>query len=126
MLTACGQRARFPVASDADIQKKLLGTWTRETNADGEQWITVNVYKPDGSYVAQGTIVGTNETRKFSEAGTFLVKGGVLILTMTNHSNTNARLPLVERSHIVRLDGRELSIRAEDRPDVEGIFRRLH
>ena len=125
LLTACGQREPSPVASDADIQQKLVGTWIKEMNLDdGVQVRSVTVFRPDGSYAGKGTIVESNKTQWASEAGTFLVRGGVLILTMTKHSSTNARLPVVTRDRMVRLDDRELVMQSEERPDLEVTFRR--
>ena len=125
LLTACEQREPSPVMSDADIQQKLAGTWIKEMNLnDGVQVRSVTVFRPDGSYTGKGTIVGSNETQWASEAGTFLVRGGVLILTLTKHSSTNARLPVVTRDRIVRLTDRELVMKSEERPDLEAVTSR--
>ncbi len=125
LLTACGQRHPSPVTSDRDIQKRLAATWIFETNRDGEQFRSITVIAPDGGYVAEATVVRSNVTQRFSESGTILAKDGVLIETMTRHSSTNARVPLVNRKRIVRLDDRELVVQYEERPDLEPFtFRR--
>ena len=126
LLTACGQRHASPVEGDAEIQAELVGTWvTEETDNDGTNR-TVTTISPDGSYVAEGTFVVSNKTRRFSEAGTILFRGGVLTQTATRHSDTNARLPYVDRPRIVRLDGRELVLQAEGRPEVSATFRKVN
>jgi len=126
LLTACGQREPSPLESDAEIQAKLVGTWVREgTDSDGE-YRTVNTISADGDYVAEGTFVVSNTARRFTESGTILFRGGVLTQTTTKHSNTNARLPMVERTRIVRLDGRELVLQAEERPAVSATFRKVN
>jgi len=124
LLTACGQRHASPVESDAEIQAKLVGTWVMErTNIDGELRDVLTI-AADGSYVAEMTSVMSNETRRDSESGTILFRGGVLTDTTTSHSDTNARLPYVERTRIVRLDDRELVLQSEERPAVQGTWRR--
>lgn len=126
LLTACGQRDASPAESDAEIQKKLAGTWVKEeTNKFGDQFRTVTVIAPDGSYVAEGTFVVSNKTNRFSQAGTILFSDGVLTDTATKHSNTNARLPMVERTRIVRLDDRELVLQSVERPEVSVTFRKV-
>jgi len=124
LLTACGQRHASPVEGDAEIQSKLVGTWVRETTDNDGEYRTVDTISPDGSYAAEGTFVVSNKTRRFTEAGTILFSSGVLTQTTTRHSNTNARLPFVERTRIVRLDDRELVLQSEERPDVQGTWRR--
>ena len=124
LLTACSQRHASPVEGDAEIQAKLVGTWVMErTNIDGERRDVLTI-AADGSYVAEMTSVMSNETRRDSESGTSLFRGGVLTDTTTSHSDTNARLPYVERTRIVRLDDRELVLQSEERPDVQGTWRR--
>ena len=124
LLTACGQRHASPVASDAGIQAKLVGAWLMErTNIDGELRDVLTI-AADGSYVAEMTTVKSNKTRRDSESGTILFRGGVLTDTTTSHSDSNARLPFVERKRIVRLDDRELVLQSEERPDVQGTWRR--
>jgi len=127
LLTACGQRHPSAVETDAEIQKKLAGTWVNEeTNKYGDQFRTVTVIAPDGSYVAEGTFVVSNKTDRFSEAGTIRVSGGVLTDTTTKHSDTNARLPFVERTRIVRFNDRDLVLQSEERPEVSATFRKVN
>lgn len=127
LLTACGQRHPSLVERDAEVQQKLAGTWVKEeTNKYGDQFRTASVIAPDGSYVAEGTFVVSNRTNRFSESGTFLVSNGVLTDTTTKHSDTNARLPTAYRARIVRLDGRELVLQSEERPEVSATFRKVN
>lgn len=74
------------------------------------------------------SVTGTNRTCDL--AGTWQVVGDVLIDTITNHSQTNAVLPILSRAQIVRLDGRELALKYEESKGAtvatnEMIFRRL-
>lgn len=126
LLTACEQRHASPVEGDAELQAKLVGTWIWEkTDSDGEHSVLVTI-AADGSYVAEMTTVKSNATRRDSESGTMLFQGGVLTDTATSHSDTRARLPMVNRKRIVRLDGRELVLQSEERPEVSTTFRRVN
>jgi hypothetical protein len=119
LVSACGQREQSPVTSDAALQKRLSGTWISEMEIKGEgHRRCVHVYRADGSYAGEATTVGSNKTSRVSEAGTFLVRDGVLIVTNTKLNGTNAPVPRVDRDRIVRVDDRELVVRSEDRPDV--------
>ncbi len=119
LLTACGHRQQpSPVTSDADLQKRVAGTWIyEEETGDGQYRCVVHVYRPDGSFAGEGTTVGSNKTIRVSNTGTALVRDGVLILTLTTRNGTN-QVPLVARDRIVRLDDRELVLQSEDRPDL--------
>jgi hypothetical protein len=118
LLTDCGHREHSPVTSDAALQKRLSGTWIFEMEIQGEGHRTcVHVYRADGSFAGEATTVGSNKTDWVSEAGTFLVKDGVLIATNTKHNGTNAPTPRVDHDRIVRVDDRELVVQSEDRPD---------
>ena len=72
MLLLCGC-SRTP--SDAEIQKLLVGTW----RSDQEPSKTIQ-NKPDGSYTLQLARGGSNVIAE----GTWQVKAGFVIATMTN------------------------------------------
>ncbi len=46
--------------------------------------------------------------------GTFDIRGEVLVVTITAHSDTNARPPYILRSRIVHLDESELRLGSEE------------
>src|SRR5260221_7266894 len=98
---------------DAGVRKNLPGTWVVSgvypSGGDFKSTITV---APNGSYTCQIITHGTsNSVRMFELEGKLLVKDGVLIDTMTKHSNTNAtHLPVTYRGRILRADKRELVV----------------
>jgi hypothetical protein len=99
LLTGCGRR-------DAKIQQQLTGTWV-ET---GDSYRSTRVVSPSGSFDFQITSLTNGITVK--EAGTFLVRDGDLIVTVTNDSRTNASLmPQGLHGRIVRLDEHDLVVR---------------
>ena len=82
---------------------------------------------PDLSYVATGTNLLHDVTQTGGDAGTYVVKDGMLIQTMTKSrsTNTNMRLPMVfPPLRIVRIDDRELVVRTEERPSEEYTVRK--
>lgn len=120
LLTACGQRKPSAVPSDTDVQKRLVGIWEREQDLGvGGKYSGVVVYGADGGYAEEGVLVWSNKTTELIDTGTFLVSGGVLITTTSNHT-----IP-TDRVRIVRFDDRELVGQSEEPPDFEPItFRR--
>jgi len=125
LLTACGQHKPSAMSSDPDIEKRLSGTWTNEHwVGDDEHYSWVGVFKPDGTYAGERTFVLSNKTSRVSEAGRFVVKDRVLVVANTTRNGTNAPAPRVDRMRIVRVDGRELVLKDEERPDVTVTNRR--
>jgi hypothetical protein len=98
---------------DAQARKNLPGTWTLV--ADGKNPKSTIIVDPNGDYIceviAQSSWDGV--TRTYNLAGRWEVRDGILIDTMTKNSSTNARLPMISRSRIVRSDRRELVINVE-------------
>jgi hypothetical protein len=66
LLTACSR-------SDADLRRQVVGTWTREETS------TMNI-APNGGY----TLVAREPNRTNLFAGTWQIRNGVFILTLTN------------------------------------------
>jgi hypothetical protein len=89
-------------ARDQDIQNRLTGTWTFEFM--DMLWVT-NTVASDGSFTSQEA-TGTN---LFHVAGTWHVKDGDLVETVTsNTAKIGVRLPHTDIHHIVSLDDSEL------------------
>jgi hypothetical protein len=93
----------FKHSRDAKIFKSLAGTWIMSLGS-----LTVH---PDGSYVLQSTVspsggVVTNE-------GTFQVRDGFLIDTVTKTSQPNTEVPRVSRARIIRADDSEIVVNYE-------------
>ena len=95
LLASCGTRP-----SDADLQQRLVGTWTAE--ADKSRVIEV---RPDGAYVSRRVVSGTNALAE----GRWEVKNGYVLGTVTKVS---ASWPDpesgVSSNKIFRLDERTL------------------
>lgn len=96
-------------------QNLLVGTWSMTSDYESGYTSTTTItIGPDGKYACQVVGHGRSGTvRTFDMRGTWLVKNGMLIDTMTNHSTTNFALPLVSRALIVGMDNREMLLRWE-------------
>jgi hypothetical protein len=96
--------------ADAEVRKNLPGKWmlngTNSTGSFESTW-TIN---PNGWSVGQ--VVSSNFSdgilRTQDMSGRIEVGNGVLIETITRHSQTNAQLPMISRFRIVRLNAGEL------------------
>jgi len=86
LLTACSMSP-----SDSEIRQKVTGTWIPDSDATRASEI-----KPDGSFVVRCD----NAVRA---EGTWCVKGGVLISTVTNAPPPHATLE-VWRDKVVSID----------------------
>ena len=101
----------FMPSRDAKMRKNLTGTWVVNFGS-----FTV---RPDGSYV----LCYTNATSGIvTNEGTFQIRDGYMINTMTKTSRTNAQhMPHVSHERIIRADSREMVI---DDGGVELVLRK--
>jgi len=110
--------------ADAEVRKNLQGKWrTNGTNSTGSFESTWTI-DPHGWYVCRLVFSNFNEgiSRTQDMAGRIEVfSDGVLIDTMTRHSHTNAQLPIIHRSRIVRLNRREFAVNEETNNDGESL-----
>jgi hypothetical protein len=104
LLTGCNRH------SDAAIPKEMLGTWVAEgvyPQAGGFK--STMTIAPNGGYTCHlVSHNASNATRAYEIEGAFQIKDGVLIDTMTKHSQTNAPVPTTFHEGIVRMDRREM------------------
>jgi hypothetical protein len=105
----------------------LPGIWhvDKAEPSGGDFHSTIKVAS-NGSYTCQITSHSPSDgLRKSGLEGTFQVKDGVLIDTMTKNSNTNAVLPMISRYRILRADDRELVLESKTSYSTnEVIFRK--
>ncbi len=85
MLTACKK-------SDTKLSQQVPGTWTRDSS-------DILVIDSDGSW----SIKPSSGSPKNIYAGTWHIKGGILIMTMTNASSNG-----FAKSRILRVDDHQL------------------
>ena len=75
--------------SDAEIRQKVVGTWTVDMQSPGGISVkgTVTIAS-DGSFVSNMTIVGHDSKQEVSYEGTWQVKDGALIETVTKSDSS--------------------------------------
>ena len=130
LAAACG---RHEESADAKVQNQLPGVWVSDAQfASGHVIHSTITIAPDGSYLTRMDIPArTNGPQIVNVAGTFRMKDGFLIDTLTNYSDTNINPanPITSRARIIRIDGRELRLDYETNtwsvyPTNPTVFRR--
>jgi hypothetical protein len=118
--------------SDARVPKGLSGTWVATGNySSGTIFTSTITFDQNSNYVCRIVTQGASGTTRTSDiAGNFQIRGGMLIDTMTKHSNTNAVLPTSMPTRIARIDDREMvlkweSIEGEHSPTNDVVFRKV-
>ena len=103
-----------------------MGTWVCEfDDPNGSHFKSTTVVAPDGRYMCHATTTGTNKISKtFEIEGNWEIKDGVLIDTMTKHSQTNAPIPRTSRAQIIRRSDRELIAKWEGMEN-EAVLRKV-
>jgi len=104
LLTGCGRR-------DARLQQALTGTWVVDL---GNNIRSVNIIGANTGFAAQ--VTGFTNGSVVRIEGTFRVRNGELIETVTKDSQPNEKVPFVVRGHIIHLDDRELVARWDTKP----------
>ncbi len=107
LVAAC---KRHEESVDNKIQRTLPGTWVFEARyANGSSNQSTVEVAQDASYVCTLFLPGrTNGPRIIRQEGTWRVKDGVLIDTITKDSQTNARKPNTNYARIVSIDDQKL------------------
>jgi hypothetical protein len=108
----------FKPSRDAKIRKNLPGIWVVNWGKNHRSTSTIS---PDGSYVCQ--ITGSSDGTVVTVEGTFQVRDGFLIDTMTKSSQTTTHVPNVSRGQIIRADAHEMAI-SFDGGNGESVFRK--
>jgi hypothetical protein len=107
-----GRPADEPPAppGDDDIRQKVVGTWIVDINSSTGVSIkgTVRILS-DGSFISKATASLRGEKLEIDYEGTWRVKGGYLIETITKSDSELARVGKVTSDKILRVDDHELS-----------------
>jgi hypothetical protein len=98
-----------------DTHPKLAGTWLEDrTLASGGHFKCILQVGPSGAITNLITITGPASEQSLRWEGTWEIKDGVLIETITKDSQPNAPVPRVFRPRIVRMTARELVLKYEN------------
>ena len=121
LLVACSDRdappeprsaAPVPVASDAELGRRLPGTYVFEKGLRYSHFRSVSTLGSNGAYVTHITMTKyhTNETHAVVQEGTWQGKDGSLITTVTKSSDDDAPVPFTTSQWILRADDQELAV----------------
>ena len=101
-------------SGDARIRQKIVGTWIVDRQSPAgiiiKATVTLNL---DGQFTTKGTVTRDGSRQTIECAGTWQVKEGMLIETITKSGSKNVPLGLVTRDKIIRVNDRELVFQAE-------------
>jgi hypothetical protein len=127
-LAACKKHGELKSAnSEAELQQQLSGTWKVERDfTNGGLFQSTVMVASNGIYVCDATNFGSKGVRPVHIEGTWEIKDGFLIDTMTKHSHTNARLPFVSSEKIIHFSTNELVVQYEYGPSnyIEAVFKK--
>jgi hypothetical protein len=84
--------APLPIATDAELNGRLSGTWIFEQDFRLSHFRSVTTVTSNGSYVCQITFARSNATDLFNLEGRWQVSNGWLMDTIVKHSYTNMHL----------------------------------
>lgn len=105
LLIGCNDR-------ESSFRNRLVGTWAYR-NKNYKKYSVVTFFS-DGRVNSKWTLVSSNDTKEWSYQGTWKVRDGILIFTVTNGSAKNstnlAAIGTVERYNIIKLDRDQLVI----------------
>jgi hypothetical protein len=108
--------------ADANTFRKLIGGWHVQY-VDGLNNVTT--IRPDASF-ACSVIPADNRGLLYDYKGTLQVKNGIVIETVTNHSDTNVQVPFTARLPIVRLNNNSFVVRTNGTTNELVFWKLLH
>jgi hypothetical protein len=97
----------FKHPSEQQIQPEFVGTWTSHSQMGTRTNTSTLVCAPDGSYSRRWTATVAGKTSGGTEDGTWQVKDGFLIITMTSN-DVDMQIPPPSTNRIIRIDSQEL------------------
>jgi hypothetical protein len=86
--------------------QKLAGVWLRQEAG----MRCTNTVAPDGSFTEQAVFVHPGRTNTYQMAGTWQIKDGRFIESVTNDSNMTARVPRSHSGQIVFVNTNEFVV----------------
>jgi hypothetical protein len=92
--------------NDGDFRQGLTGAWSCEFF----NIRCTNVVAPDGSFTSQLMFSHPGHTNTYKMAGTWHIKDGCLIETVTNDSNVTAPVPRTRNGQIARASTSEFVV----------------
>jgi hypothetical protein len=107
--------------TDEQISKLLVGKWLVDLEeGNGVKIKGSTTYKKDGAVDAEATIQLGDKTIKMNVSGTWKVKDGTIISTVTKTSNPDIiKEGLITKDKVVSIDDKSLKYTSEDGKERE-------
>jgi hypothetical protein len=102
--------------NDKEISEILIGSWTREKYAPGEQGIIFDHYLSDGTKISNVTIIDTNGVKEISAITKWVVENNILFEEIISidkkfSKKFNVKSGKKIRSYIVNCEENEVTFR---------------
>jgi hypothetical protein len=94
------------ISRDRDFRQSLAGVWSWEF----ANMRCTNAVAADGSFTYQAMFNHPERTNTYQMTGTWQIKNGSLIETVTSDSNEAARVPRTRSGRIVRVNASEFVV----------------
>ena len=108
--------AKISTARDEDIREKLAGVWLRKLDnlppgvGMPLSMRCANAVAPDGSFIEMSWFSHPDRTNTYQDTGTWHIKDGNLIETITKDSNVAAVVPRSHSGQIVFINTNEFVV----------------
>jgi hypothetical protein len=113
LLVGCSRREGAGVSHEDQLRHLLAVTWVMDMPSGAISRYTTT-FGSNGQYVCEIQILRSNTVEERVELrGTQEVRGGVLIDTVLQDTQTNAPVPRTTRAQIIRASEREVVLRWE-------------
>lgn len=111
-MLACGCAVESPAPSDPAIREKLIGTWIIDRAVGERSVLGEATLNADGTFAFHAILTDQGTNQPFSLSGSWVVRDGYLIETVTNHTNPE-RIGNVTRDVVLRVDDSAFQYRTE-------------
>jgi hypothetical protein len=106
---------------DSDFRQSLAGAWSWEL----DNMRCTNMVAPDGSFTSQLMFSHSDHTNTYQMAGTWQIKDGRLMETVTSDSNKSAQVPRTHTGRIVRVNADEFVVTWQSSTN-KSVWQRVH
>lgn len=98
---------------DSDIGQNIAGTWSSQLDV----MTLTNVVMADGSFTSKLIFVHPQQTNTYQESGSWVVKDGKMIETVTRDTNPTALTPRTRVGRILGADASGFTVQWQGSPD---------
>lgn len=100
--------AKEPELTDDMIRKNVVGTWIVDKQRPGVTLTGADTIVADGSFYSKVTLTRDEKKQEISNRGTWEVKGGQLIETLTHSDYELLPIGVVTSDKIIKVDENEI------------------